>query len=107
VYIPLSKAVAQAHRRLFPDEPRREPKTLQTIALALTVLLPIYRRDTECQLTELELEAERFAATSMDDLVVSQIRFEAALEMLQVGSLDVARVSLTLRQSPRTFNVLR
>jgi hypothetical protein len=107
VYIPLSKAVAQAHRRLFPDEPRREPKTLQTIALALTMLLPIYRRDTESQLTELELEAGRFAATSMDDLVVSQIRFEAALEMLQVGSLDVARVSLTLRQSPRAFSVRR
>ena len=107
MFIPLSTAVAQAHKRLFPDEPRRDPKTLQTIALALTALLPIYRRSTESQLTEPELEAERFAATSMDDLVVSKIRFESALEMLQFGSLDVARASLTLRQSPRAFSVLR
>ena len=107
MYIPLSKAVARAHRRLFPDEPRQNPRTLQTIALALTALLPIYRRSTECQLTEPELEAERFGATSMDELMVSQIRFEAALETLQMESLDLARASLTLRQSPRAFNVLR
>ena len=102
--IPLSKAVAQAHRRLFPDEPQH-PRTLQTIALALTDLIPIYRGDY--QLTEPELLAERFTAASMDGLVVSERRFQAALETLQVQSLDVARASLTLRQSPRTFSVLR
>ena len=102
--IPLSKAVAQAHRRLFPDEPQH-PRTLQTIALALTDLIPIYRGDY--QLTEPELLAERFTAASMDELVVSECRFQAALETLQVQSLDVARASLTLRQSPRTFSVLR
>ena len=102
--IPLSKAVAQAHRRLFPDEPQH-PRTLQTIALALTDLIPIYRGDY--QLTEPELLAERFTAASMDELVVSERRFQAALETLQVQSLDMARASLTLRQSPRTFSVLR
>jgi len=105
VYIPLSKAVARAHRRLFPDEPRQNPRTLQTIALALTDLIPIYRGDY--QLTEPELLAERFTAASMDELVVSERRFQAALETLQVQSLDMARASLTLRQSPRTFSVLR
>ena len=55
MYIPLSKAVAQAHRRLFPDEPVRDPKTLQTIALAFTALMPIYRASSEQQLTEPEL----------------------------------------------------
>jgi hypothetical protein len=104
VLIPLSKAVAQAHRRLFPDEPQH-PRTLQTIALALTDLIPIYRGDY--QLTEPELLAERFTAASMDELVVSERRFQAALETLQVQSLDMARASLTLRQSPRTFSVLR
>lgn len=107
MYISLSTAVAQAHIRLFPDELNRDGKTLGTIALALTALLPIYRRSTQIQLTELELAAERFAAFNMEELVVSQIRFEAALGMLQVGSLDMARASLTLRQSPRAFNVLR
>ena len=102
--IPLAKAVAQAHRRLFPDEPQH-PRTLQTIALALTDLIPIYRGDY--QLTEPELLAERFTAASMDELVVSERRFQAALETLQVQSLDMARASLTLRQSPRTFSVLR
>ena len=102
--IPLSKAVAQAHRRLFPDEPQH-PRTLQTIALALTDLIPIYRGDY--QLTEPELLAERFTAASMDELVVSERRFQAALQTLQVQSLDMARASLTLRQSPRTFSVLR
>jgi len=104
VLIPLSKAVAQAHRRLFPDEPQH-PRTLHTIALALTDLIPIYRGDY--QLTEPELLAERFTAASMDELVVSERRFQAALETLQVQSLDMARASLTLRQSPRTFSVLR
>jgi len=107
VYIPLSKAVAQAHRRLFPDEPYRDPKTLKIIALALTVLIPIYRRATESELTDPELEGERFNATSMEELMVSKVRFEAAVVTLQVGSLDIARASLTLRQSPRAFNVLR
>ena len=60
MYIPLSKAVAQAHRRLFPDEPVRDPKTLQTIALAFTALMPIYRASSEQQLTEPELLSERF-----------------------------------------------
>ena len=106
MFIPLSSAVAQAHKRLFPDEPR-DPKTLQTIALALTALVPIYRRGTECELTEPELAGERFSATSMDELVVSKVRFEAALGSMQTCSLDLARVSLTQRQSPRWFNVLR
>jgi hypothetical protein len=107
VFIPLSKAVAQAHRRLFPDESYRDPKTLKIIALALTVLVPIYRRGTEAELTDPELEAERFNATSMEELMVKKIRFEAALDTLQIGSVDIARASLTLRQSPRAFNVLR
>ena len=80
---------------------------LQTIALALTALIPIYRCKSGCQLTEPEMEAERFGATSMDELMVSKVRFEAALNTLQVESIDLARASLTMRQSPRAFNVLR
>jgi hypothetical protein len=100
VFIPLSKAVAQAHRRLFPDEPR-DPKTLQSIALAFTALMPIYRSDSKRELTEPELLGERFTESAMEQLSVSKVRFEAVLETLQVASLDRARVSLTLRQSPR------
>lgn len=101
MYIPLSKAVAQAHRSLFPDEPDRNPKTLQTIALALTALMPIYRSDSDRELTEPELLSEGFTPAAMEQLAVSKVRFEAALQTLQIPSLEMARVSLTMRQSPR------
>jgi hypothetical protein len=107
VYIALSKAVVQAHRRLFPDEPNRDYRTLQTIALALTALIPILRTESGHELTEPELTAERFTASSMEGLMVSKLRFEAALDTMQMESLDMARASLTLRQSPRYFNVIR
>jgi hypothetical protein len=100
VFVPLTKALVQAHSRLFPDEPYRDPKTLHTIALALTALMPIYRADTKRELTEPELAGERFTEAGMELLAVSKRRFEAALDTLQVASLEQARVSLTLRQSP-------
>jgi hypothetical protein len=100
IFIPLTKAVAQAHSRLFPDEPYKERRTLETIALALTALIPIHRRDSRRELTEPELAAERFTEAAMESLVVSKRRFEAALDTLQVASLEQARVSLTLRHSP-------
>jgi hypothetical protein len=37
----------------------------------------------------------------MQVLTVSRRRFEAALDTLRAASLDQARASLTLRQSPR------
>jgi hypothetical protein len=101
VHIPLSTAVAQAHRRLFPDEPYRHPKTLEAIALALSALMPIYRANSERELTEPELLAERFTESAMARLAVSTVRLEAALVTMQVASLEMARVTLTMRQSPR------
>lgn len=100
-FIGLAKAVARAHARLFPDEPHKDPRILQVIALAFTELMPIYWSESGRQLTEPELLAERFLPEGMERLVVSRRRLEAALETLQVTSLDQARVSLTLRQSPR------
>jgi hypothetical protein len=103
VFIGLTQALTHAHKRLFPEEPYKHPKTLQTIALALSALMPILRRDPLTgrprELTSLELEAEPFTQASIDLLLVSKIRFDAALDTLQVASLDQARASLTLRQS--------
>ena len=107
MYIQLSKAVAIAHRRLFPDDPFSEARTLHTIALAFTALMPIYRRDSGRELTEPELEVERFTASSMEELAVSKVRFEAAMVTLRMESLDLARASLTMRQSPRLPNATR
>lgn len=103
-FLALSKAVARAHRRLFPEEPT-DPRTLRVIALALTELMPMYWRDARTgernQLTEPELAASTFTPAAMEVLIVSRVRFEAALDTMQAASLDQARVSLTLRQSPR------
>ena len=104
MFISLAKAVVQAHSRLFPDEPYRDPRMLQVIALALTELIPMYWRDArtgeEHQLTEPELAAAQFTRAVMELLLVPRKRFEVALDTLQVASLDQARASLTLRQSP-------
>lgn len=100
-FISLSKAVARAHSRLFPEEPYKEPRILQVIALALTELVPMYWRESGRELTEPELSAERFTEAGMERLLVPRRRFEAALDTMQLVSLDQARVSLTLRQSPR------
>jgi hypothetical protein len=104
-FIALSKAVARAHSRLFPEEPYKDPRTLQTIAFALTELLPMYWRDARTgerhQLTEPELAASTFTPAAMEVLTVPRRRFEAALDTLQVTCLNQARASLTLRQSPR------
>ena len=101
----LSKAVARAHSRLFPEEPYKDPRTLQVIALALTELLPMYWRDARTgerhQLTEPELAASTFTPAAMEVLSIPRRRFEAALDTLQTASLEQARASLTLRQSPR------
>ncbi len=110
-FIALSKAVAHAHSRLFPDEPYKDPRTLQVIALALTDLIPMYWRDARTgerhQLTEIELAAAQFTQSVMALLSVPKRRFEAVLDTMQVVSLDQARVSLTLRQSPRPVSALR
>ena len=110
-YIPLSKALAQAHARLYPEDPYKEAKTLSVIAMALSALIPIYRRDPGTgelvMLTEPELVTERFTKPATEAFAVSKRRFEAALEAIQIGSLDEARASLTLRQSPRALNQRR
>ena len=74
---------------------------MQVIALALTDLVPIHWADTKEVLTEPELLAARFTPSGMEGLVVSRRRFEAALPCMQAASLEQARASLTLRQSPR------
>ena len=109
-FIVLSKAVARAHSRLLPDEPYKDPRTLAVIALALTDLIPMFWCDARTgerhQLTEPELAAAHFTKAVMELLSVPKGRFEAALGTMQATSLDQARVSLTMRQSPRPASAL-
>src|SRR5206468_3213264 len=43
-FIPLARAAALAHERLFPEQPSKDYKTLDVIALALSALMPLYQR---------------------------------------------------------------
>jgi hypothetical protein len=101
-YIELSRAVLRAHSRLFPDEPHKDPEMLRAIALALTDFLPMYwidpRTGERHQLTELELAAAQFTRKMMELISVPKRRFEAALDTLQLSSLDQARRNLAVRQ---------
>lgn len=97
--------MVRAHRRLFPYETYEDPRTLAVIAFALTDLVPMYWRNARTgellQLTDPELSAAQFTRAVMELISVPKVRFEAVLDTLQVGSLEQARASLTLRQSPR------
>ena len=114
-YIPLARAAALAHDRLFPEHPTKDTKTLDVLALALSALMPLYQRDMQSgalrALGEQELSRGRFTrgATRLElanreplrFLVVSRAELAAAIDKLTRDSLAAARVSLTLRQSPR------
>ena len=100
-YLPLWRAVAIAQVSLFPEQAETDPKLLDVIVLALSALMPIYRRDANGALHELvdaEIAARPLTAECLE---VPLKEFERALGMLRVGSLDAARASLVLRQSPR------
>jgi hypothetical protein len=107
MFISLSKAVAQVHSRLFPNEPFKDHQTLQAIALALTDQIPMYWHDARTgekhQLTEPELAAAQFTRSVMDLVLVPKKRFEVALVTLQVAALEQAYASVTLRQSPAIY----
>jgi hypothetical protein len=113
-YFPLARAAAIAHERLFPEQPTKDAKTLDVIALALSTLIPIYESEdggAPRALGEAELAAGRFTrgGTRLEVpgrapirfLMVSRSDLNDALEKLAQDALTAARVSLTLRQSPR------
>ena len=114
-FIPLARAAAIVHERLFPEHPGKDAKTLDVIALALSTLMPLYQRDMESgalhALAEAELAAGRFTrgATTLEFpdrpplryLVVKRAELDRAARALMSDALTAARVSLTLRQSPR------
>lgn len=70
--IPLARAAALAHNRVFPGESVRDMKTLDLLALALSTLLPLYQRESDKdmprQLDAAEVAVGRFTrgATRME-----------------------------------------
>lgn len=95
-FIPLARAAAMAHERLFPDRPTKDSKLLDLLALALSDLVPLYQRDMESgalrALEEAEIASGRFTrgATTLEYrnrpplrfLVVSLSELDAALPKL-------------------------
>ena len=114
-FLPLARAAALAHERLFPDQPTKDAKTLDVIALALSTLIAVYQREESGALrlvSEPELAVGRFTRGAMRleiagrpplrFLAVSRSALYAAIEKLPQDALAGARASLTMRQSPRS-----
>jgi hypothetical protein len=63
-FIPLARAAALAHDRLFPAQRVKDAKTLDLLALALSTVVPLYQRDMKTgalrALTEDDFASGRF-----------------------------------------------
>lgn len=112
-YLPLARAAVLVHEQLFPDQPK-ESKALDIIALALSVLVPLYQRDADSgslrALSESEMTSGRFTrgATTLEFpnraplrfLVVAREPLYKAIETMREDAIIAGRVSLTWRQRP-------
>jgi hypothetical protein len=115
-YIPLARAAALVHDRLFPEQTVKEMKTLDLLALALSSVMALYQRDMQTgeirPLTKSEVAAGRFTRgamrlefgdrPSLRNLVVRRDELGGAIKTLADDTLIAGRVSLTLRQGPRS-----
>jgi hypothetical protein len=114
-YMPLARAAALVHERLFPEEKLKEMKTLDLLALALSSVTTLYQRD-EATGEIRPLPAEEIAdgiftrgATRLEFhdrptlrfLVVRRDALGGAIKALVDDPLVAGRVSLTLRQGVR------
>jgi hypothetical protein len=100
-YMPLARAAALAHDRLFPGQRVKDAKALDLLALALSARIALYQQESESEaprrLSAEELAAGRFTrgATRLERagrpplrfLVVLRRDLEASLEALATDSL--------------------
>lgn len=113
-FLPLARAAALAHARLFPEQPVKESKALDIIALALSALMPFFQRDLESgalrALSESEMTTGRFTrgATTLEftnraplrSLVVARAQLFEVIETMREDALTVGRMSLASRHAP-------
>ena len=114
-FIPLARAAALAHARVFPGESVREMKTLDLLAVVLSALVPLYQRESEKEaprpLEKAALAEGRFTrgATRLElagrpplrFLVVARRDLSAALEALANDAAAIDRISALSRPRPR------
>lgn len=99
-HLPLARAAILAHDRIFPGHEVKDAKMLDLLALALSTLMPIYRRDEKSdaleRLGEATLAAGRFArgATRLE------FRDRPPLGSLMVSRGDLAGALATLARDP-------
>ena len=112
--IPLARAAALAHNRVFPGESVRDMKTLDLLALALSELVPLYQREGEKDaprlLDKTEIVAGRFTrgATRLERptqpplrfLMVSRRDLSVALKALAEDEAAISRISALTHPRP-------
>ena len=112
--IPLARAAALAHNRVFPGESVRDMKTLDLLALTLSTLLPLYQREGEKDVPravdKATIAAGRFTrgATRLElperpplrFLMVSRRDLSPALEALAKDAAAIYRISALTRPRP-------
>jgi hypothetical protein len=109
--IPLARAAALAHNRVFPGESVRDMKTLDLLALALSTLVTLYQRENEKDapraLARDEVAAGRFTrgATRLERpgrpplrfLMVARRDLSGALDALAKDPPALHRISALIR----------
>src|SRR5438552_12316775 len=88
-FIPLARAAALAHERLFPEHPSKDAKTLDVIALALSALMPLYQRD---------MESGALRALNEEDIAAG--RFTHGAARLEFANREPVRFLVVSRQQP-------
>ena len=84
--IPLARAAALAHNRMFPGQAVKDMKTLDLLALALSTLVPLYQR-----------EGERDAPRRLDEAEVAVGRFTRGATRLELPNRPALRFLMVAR----------
>jgi hypothetical protein len=73
-YLPLARAAALVHARLFPQESAKDVKTLDLLGLAISALIPLYQRDMKSG-----------AVRSLDGADIARGRFTRGASRLEIA----------------------
>ena len=86
-FIPLARAAALAHDRLFPGQSAKDAKHLDLLALALSTLVPLYQRDAK---------TDALRALAQDD--IARGRFTRGATRLEFADRPTLRFLVVARR---------
>ena len=87
-YLPLARAAALVHGRLFPNEPSMDVKTLDLLGLAISAQVPLYQRDMKSG-----------AVTPVDETELARGRFTRGASRLEFPDREPLRFLLVERSA--------